>query len=116
MAMEGYLFYMTTFNKYIIINTVCYKNYKFLRINFKAIIVSMIIKINAPGEDRTHDLQIMRLTRCLLRYQGTCEIKKKNLQFLQNHLRSLNMSPGKVSIQTFDKLSSINRPERNWQC
>ena len=24
----------------------------------------------APGEDRTHGLQIMRLTRCLLRYQG----------------------------------------------
>ena len=33
-------------------------------------------KRNAPGEDRTHDLQIsdllliMRLTRCLLRYRG----------------------------------------------
>ena len=24
----------------------------------------------APSEDRTHDLQIMRLTRCLLRYRG----------------------------------------------
>lgn len=24
----------------------------------------------APGEDRTHGLQIMRLTRCLLRYRG----------------------------------------------
>ena len=24
----------------------------------------------APGEDRTHDLQIMRLTRYLLRYRG----------------------------------------------
>jgi hypothetical protein len=24
----------------------------------------------APGEDRTHGLQIMRLTRCLLCYQG----------------------------------------------
>lgn len=27
-------------------------------------------KILAPGEDRTHDLKIMRLTRCLLRYRG----------------------------------------------
>ena len=33
-------------------------------------------KAHAPGEDRTHDLQIalvfviMRLTRCLLRYRG----------------------------------------------
>ena len=36
-------------------------------------------KHRAPGEDRTHDLQIslwsfwiMRLTRCLLRYRGRC--------------------------------------------
>ena len=35
-------------------------------------------KTSAPGEDRTHDLQIslwsigiMRLTRCLLRYRGS---------------------------------------------
>ena len=28
------------------------------------------IKISAPGEARTHGLQIMRLTRCLLRYGG----------------------------------------------
>ena len=28
----------------------------------------------APGEDRTHDLKIMRLTRCLLRYRGSCLI------------------------------------------
>ena len=34
------------------------------------------MKKRAPGEDRTHDLQIalafviMRLTRCLLRYRG----------------------------------------------
>ena len=27
-------------------------------------------KLIAPGEDRTHDLKIMRLTRCLLRYRG----------------------------------------------
>ena len=29
-----------------------------------------VCKISAPGEDRTHGLQIMRLTRCLLRYRG----------------------------------------------
>ena len=27
-------------------------------------------KRHAPGEARTHGLQIMRLTRCLLRYRG----------------------------------------------
>ena len=27
-------------------------------------------KAYAPGEARTHGLQIMRLTRCLLRYRG----------------------------------------------
>ena len=37
----------------------------------------MAAKLSAPGEDRTHDLQmalsfvIMRLTRYLLRYRGT---------------------------------------------
>ena len=30
-----------------------------------------IKKTDAPGEARTHGLQIMRLTRCLLRYGGT---------------------------------------------
>ena len=29
-------------------------------------------KTVAPGEARTHGLQIMRLTRCLLRYGGIC--------------------------------------------
>ena len=32
----------------------------------------------APGEARTHGLQIMRLTRCLLRYGG---ITRENLDF-----------------------------------
>ncbi len=27
---------------------------------------------SAPSEDRTHDLEIMRLTRCLLRHRGGC--------------------------------------------
>ena len=39
--------------------------------------VPQATKVSAPGEDRTHDLQmalscvIMRLTRYLLRYRGT---------------------------------------------
>ena len=28
------------------------------------------VKCHAPSEDRTHDLKIMRLTRCLLRHRG----------------------------------------------
>ena len=34
----------------------------------------------APGEARTHGLQIMRLTRCLLRYGGTTLYDKKIVQ------------------------------------
>ena len=33
-------------------------------------------KGDAPGEARTHGLQIMRLTRCLLRYRGKCSLLK----------------------------------------
>ena len=36
----------------------------------KAFLEKMEIKRFAPGEARTHGLQIMRLTRCLLRYGG----------------------------------------------
>ena len=32
--------------------------------------VALFKKSIAPGEARTHGLQIMRLTRCLLRYRG----------------------------------------------
>ena len=34
---------------------------------------TILNKSDAPGEARTHGLQIMRLTRCLLRYGGTTE-------------------------------------------
>ena len=37
----------------------------------------------APGEARTHGLQIMRLTRCLLRYGGG--IAKLSTRFLQHN-------------------------------
>ena len=33
-----------------------------------------MVKSFAPGEARTHGLQIMRLTRCLLRYGGLVNI------------------------------------------
>ena len=36
-----------------------------------------IEKKNAPCEDRTHDLQIMRLTRCLLRQGSTHTLTNK---------------------------------------
>ena len=42
-----------------------------------------ILEKNAPGEDRTHGLQITRLTRCLLRYQGLVKKgRKKKIQFV----------------------------------
>ena len=34
------------------------------------------VKQFAPGEARTHGLQIMRLTRCLLRYRGRCNAQE----------------------------------------
>jgi hypothetical protein len=33
-------------------------------------VIFKVAKFPAPSEDRTHDLQIMRLTRCLLRHRG----------------------------------------------
>ena len=33
--------------------------------------------MTAPGEDRTHDLKIMRLTRYLLRYRGVTPFTEK---------------------------------------
>ncbi len=41
------------------------------------VVISFGKKRFAPGEARTHGLQIMRLTRCLLRYRGEC-INKAN--------------------------------------
>ena len=42
-------------------------------------------KTFAPGEARTHGLQIMRLTRCLLRYGGWVESRQR----LSNPLNSV---------------------------
>ena len=39
--------------------------------------IIQIKNIYAPGEARTHGLQIMRLTRCLLRYGGLIEAEER---------------------------------------
>ena len=51
---------------------------------------AFIAKSYAPGEARTHGLEIMRLTRCLLRYRGwlkSCKVdglpKKHELLMLE---------------------------------
>ena len=57
-----------------------------LRIEFKSGLYlfftssSKKIKKFAPGEARTHGLQIMRLTRCLLRYGGLVK-DRENIWF-----------------------------------
>ena len=43
-------------------------------------------KTAAPGEARTHGLQIMRLTRCLLRYRGCLKTLVIVLQDLKHKL------------------------------
>ena len=43
---------------------------RFVRVNIKKISATF-----APSEDRTHDLEIMRLTRYLLRHRGGCTSK-----------------------------------------
>ena len=42
-------------------------------------------KSNALGEDRTNDLPIMRLTRCLLRYRGS-QTHTCNEKYISNKL------------------------------
>ena len=49
-------------------------------------------KVFAPGEARTHGLQIMRLTRCLLRYGGVTFSKA-------DHCYSLDGENGSVAGQ-----------------
>jgi hypothetical protein len=42
----------------------------------------------ALGEARTHGLQIMRLTRCLLRYEGLVNSSSNYIKFYKNTLDS----------------------------
>ena len=55
-------------------------------------------KRNAPSEARTHGLQIMRLTRCLLRYRGGwhCSATKRN-QFSYLEMKAICNSNKKGS-------------------
>ena len=65
-----------------ILCTPCWWDASLIRVNFsyipRSIILIICLKSSndkhkrciAPGEARTHGLQIMRLTRCLLRYRG----------------------------------------------
>ena len=48
-----------------------------LRLGFQTV-EGQDFKTFAPGEARTHGLQIMRLTRCLLRYGGLIRVMVKN--------------------------------------
>ena len=83
-------------------------------------------KRSAPGEDRTHDLQIaqhielwiMRLTRCLLRYRGlwifslqtSGTFKKDSL----SHLKSLNQCfLGLLGGNTFSILGMMEEKTKN---
>ena len=56
----------------------------------------VVKKSFAPGEARTHGLQIMRLTRCLLRYGGL--LKSNRLVGLT--IRQELLMPGWVSLQS----------------
>ena len=57
----------------------------------------------APGEARTHGLQIMRLTRCLLRYRGLC-IRTENFRYLTSFLGSHPKSASSIP-----RLPPLNR-------
>ena len=56
------------------LSTILLQSMYFFSCLIKAFLEEMEIKSNAPGEARTHGLQIMRLTRCLLRYGGLVKV------------------------------------------
>ena len=53
--------------------TITYCMWKTSTIHTVFVCFKKFADIFASSEDRTHDLEIMRLTRCLLRYRGTSE-------------------------------------------
>ena len=67
--------------------------------------VDIVKKRIAPGEARTHGLQIMRLTRCLLRYRGTVYIRLiKNIfrwlmlvKNIHENMRQPGIEPGSTA-------------------
>ena len=61
----------------------------------------LLCKTAAPCEARTHDLQIMRLTRCLLRQRGhTCHIyASKHCPVLRSYTTCIVITPFMTSGQ-----------------
>ena len=82
-----------------------------IEVCWAAIYVCLAAKLSAPGEDRTHDLQmalsfvIMRLTRYLLRYRGTKNAtrtpSRKNAKF-----QHVSLSPLSILSETETLLCS----------
>ena len=79
-------------------------------------------KGNAPGEARTHGLQIMRLTRCLLRYGGDTfswadhcyRPGGENRSGVgQNHILSLEKDLTHASAGNFFYIYLQNLPKQN---
>ena len=60
----------------------------------------------APGEAQTHGLQVMRLTRCLLRYRGWL---KTNVSILQHFTNKINDFKSSLSGLFFEKRLFIHR-------
>ena len=75
-------------------------------------------KTPAPGEARTHGLQIMRLTRCLLRYGGTLSSRGEKSQRAWKNIpthggtRTPNL---RFRRPTPYPLGHAGRPGRVWQ-
>ena len=60
------------------------------------------LKINkrfAPGEARTHGLQIMRLTRCLLRYGGLVKVIENTI-FVIFWLSNVHLYKSKFRLES----------------
>ena len=59
-----------------------------------------MLKYLAPGEARTHGLQIMRLTRCLLRYGGFQYLIFKNPNNSSQNAKTIGFGPGLLRPQS----------------
>ena len=60
----------------------------------------------APSEDRTHDLEIMRLARCLLRYRGLIIVQILvfcKLHCMQNDIVSNYLNKIQVQDATLER-------------
>ena len=71
--------------------------------SFHKIILIHEIKKRASSEDRTHDLEIMRLTRCLLRHRGYGKLN--NIGFI---LRFANVCDVKMQFSLTTRKALIN--------